>query len=161
MNNISIRKNQRYAFYRFMDQNVSDNYLSEFSLVFWTGSDLFNSNNIYKFNDSARFTGIAGIAPIIRKFDIIKFSVPANIPDDVDYYLGITGAKTTGKANNPWPFKLKILPDDNLSETTGNYTQITKPIFSGNLNIYTSNINENFSIPFIFSGISGFDNINF
>ncbi len=141
---LTLEKNKSYIFQTIWPSSATRN---KAELVFWTGSETFSQDKIYNFSNSKRLWASNNV-------DLHLFDIPNNTSIN-QLYIGVTGF---GKV---WANEADIIEDQNFVETTGRYINITTPIFSGNLNIYTSNISENFSIPFILSGISGFDNINF
>ena len=149
MSNLKLEKNKSYVFSHKFKRNES--LFSGLGLAFWTGSIFYNKSNSYYFNEYSQAYGVAGDLT----FNILTFKVPTTISDTIPLYLGITGSFP--KLGLP----VEIVSQNAYIESTGKYTNITSPVFSGNLNIFTSNINNNFSIPFVFSGIHGMDNISF
>jgi len=155
-----LEKNKSYIF---QTSWVNSGVRNKVELVFFTGN--YNINNLplksedvflaaktkrYNFANMRRFwSNNPGFY-----IDMHAFDVPENLNLDKIYFT-ITGI------DNCYNQELNIIENQNLQESTGKYTNITTPIFSGNLNIFTSNANNKFLIPFVFSGISGIDNINF
>lgn len=149
MSNLKLEKNKSYVFSNKFERNQS--LFSGLGLAFWTGSRFYNESNLYYFDEYSQSYGVAGNL----RFNILIFTVPNTISDSIPLYLGITGS---------FPqlgLPVEIVSQNAYIESTGEYTNITTPIFSGNLNIFTSNVNNKFLIPFVFSGMSGIDNINF
>ena len=149
MKDITLEKNKSYVFVNKFDRNNS--VASGLGLGFWTGSLAYNQSNLYYFSGYQDVYSVTGGFRVEAKI----FTVPNTIPDNSKYYLGITGI------NNKLGFPITIISPNSYTESTGKYTNVTTPIFSGNLNIFTSNANNKFLIPFVFSGMSGIDNINF
>jgi len=149
MSNLKLEKSKSYVFSNKFERNQS--LLSGLGLAFWTGSRFYNESNLYYFDEYSQSYGVTGNL----RFNILIFTVPNTISDSIPLYLGITGSFP--RLGLP----VEIVSQNAYIESTGEYTNITNPVFSGNLNIFTSNINNNFLIPFVFSGIHGMDNISF
>jgi hypothetical protein len=155
-----LEKNKSYIF---QTSWANSGLRNKVELVFFTGN--YNINNLplkaedvflaaktrrYNFANMRRFW------PSNPGFyiDMHVFDVPENLNLDKIYFT-ITGL------DNCFNQELNIIENQNLQESTGQYTNITNPIFSGDLNVFSSNVNNKFLIPFVFSGINGIDNINF
>jgi len=149
MKDLKLEKNKSYAFVN--ATNLNDNIINNLGLAFWTGQPIYNNSNLYSFNGAARFYNIISG----NRINTIIFNVPSTISDSIPLYVGITGGQFA------LGLPVSIVPENLSVESTGNYSELTNPVFSGNLNIYTSNINSNFKLPFVFSGINSFDNIQF
>ena len=149
MKDIVLEKNKSYVFSNVT--NINDSTINKLGLAFWTGSELYNQSNLYYFNNYARLYLTTGNSRV--NFNV--FTVPNTISNNISLYLGITGGSYT------LGLPVKIFTGQNYLESTGNYTQTTNPIFSGDLQVYTSNLNNNFKLPFVFSGIQSTDNIQF
>jgi hypothetical protein len=150
MQNLNLEKNRYYAFVNTFNLSNTDS-ANSLGLGFWTGSRAYIENNLYYFNEYRTFYTISGQS----RYNIYTFKVPTSFPSGVNLYLGITGG------HQPLGLPVNIINSDIFNERTGNYSELTNPVFSGNLNVYTSNINSNFKLPVILSGISNIDYIAF
>ena len=150
MQNLKLEENKYYAFVNTFNLFNTDS-ANSLGLGFWTGSPAYIANNLYYFNEYSTFYTISGQS----RYNIYTFKVPSTFPSGVNLYLGITGG------HQPLGLPVNIINSDIFTERTGNYSELTSPVFSGNLNVYTSNINSNFKLPIILSGISNMDYIAF
>jgi hypothetical protein len=149
MENLKLEKDKSYVFTNKFNKN--DEPISGLGLAFWTGEIIYNESNLYYFNDYQKYYYTTGDTRI----DFTVFNIIDTLPQNISLYIGITGGR------NIIGFPISIISENSYTESTGKYTNITSPVFSGNLNIFTSNANNKFLIPFVFSGMSGIDNINF
>lgn len=149
MQNLKLEKDKSYVFTNKFNRN--DTLISGLGLAFWTGEVIYNQSNLYYFNGYQKYYYTTGDTRI----DFTVFNITNTLPQNISLYIGITGGR------NIIGFPISIISGNSYTESTGKYMNITTPIFSGNLNIFTSNANNKFLIPFVFSGMSGIDNINF
>lgn len=95
-----------------------------------------------------------------KYFEYITFRTPSYLLDSIDsgnyYTYRPSGVEIMGLGN-----KIYIYEDINTSKSTGYYENaLIKPIFSGNIYVYNSDIQNNkIQIPIIISGVNNIDYI--
>jgi hypothetical protein len=98
-----------------------------------------------------------------KYFDHIHFYVPATVDKSKRYFYGLKHDITGNDEADIAISQIEIYDKSQEVYVPANYIgQIPTPIFSGNLNFITSDVNKGeINMPLVLSGISGFDHIRF